>query len=60
MPLDRETINAMYPGFEVKCLKCQSTNVILENDIAFSEASGQWGHVTLICQDCGNATDIVG
>jgi hypothetical protein len=37
--------------FEVKCLKCGSTNVEIEIDWA-AYPSASWNNTTFICKDC--------
>jgi DNA-directed RNA polymerase subunit RPC12/RpoP len=43
----------------VKCKECGSKNVYLENNLGFSDISGGWGSIDMICSDCGNKTEIV-
>ena len=45
--------------FEVKCKKCGSTNVDLDNSMGWSEESGGWGSLDLMCQDCGNRVELM-
>lgn len=42
-----------YPGFTVIC-KCGSKNVYTEDSRGWSETSGGWGSLDLVCDDCGN------
>jgi ribosomal protein S27E len=48
-----------FGDFEVKCNKCGSTNVNLDNSMGFSPESGGWGSLDLECQDCGNRTELM-
>jgi len=43
-----------FPGFIVTCAKCNRQNVYVDNTIGFSESSGTWGSVDLVCPDCDN------
>ncbi len=57
--LSQEDCDAMHPGFEIKC-KCGSTRVAVDNSLGFSETSGQWGSIDLICCLCGHETSVYG
>lgn len=68
--IDDEDRAKMYPGFKIQCVAayyldgeiediCGSTNVIIENDIGWSDISGMWGDITLVCLDCGNKTGLL-
>jgi hypothetical protein len=46
------------PGFTVTCDKCKSTNVYLSNSLSYSEVSGVWGELSLVCNDCDNSIAI--
>ena len=48
----------MIPGFEIICKRCNSKNVYIENDMGFSEISGGWGSIDVVCNDCKNRTVI--
>ena len=54
----KETCRQTHPGFEIKCLECGSTNVYIDSDVGYSETSGTWGGVQLICVDCEKETEI--
>ncbi len=47
-----------FGAFEIKCKKCGSTNIDLENSIGHSETSGTWGSIDLVCVDCGYRVEI--
>jgi hypothetical protein len=53
------THEATHPGFAVVCHQCRSRSVYVENTLGYSDASGMWGNVTLICANCGHETDLV-
>lgn len=44
--------------FEIKCKNCESTKVHVDANVGFSPQSGGWGAVRLVCETCGNKTDI--
>lgn len=52
-------VHLQWPGFEMRCLKCGSTCVILENDQGWSKTSGHWGGINLECRGCGHFAVIV-
>jgi hypothetical protein len=54
----KEACQQTHPGFEIKCLGCGSTNVCIDSDVGYSETSGAWGGVQLICFDCKQETEI--
>ena len=54
---DEDLINKTHPEFEVKCKKCGSKKVWIDNDLGYSETSGAWGSVDFVCE-CGNSTEI--
>ena len=56
---DKPNYADQWPGFEVKCLKCGSTDVLLDNSLGFSAVSGGWGSVDLVCQGCKARVEIV-
>lgn len=47
-----------YQGFEITCGKCGGKKVYIENSMGWSELSGGWGDVRLICLECENETVI--
>jgi hypothetical protein len=49
----------MTPGFTLTCSHCQSTRVMVNNDLCYSEASGQMGNVYLQCCECRSSVSIV-
>jgi hypothetical protein len=54
----KEDCQQTHPGFEIKCLECGSTNVYIDSDVGYSETSGNWGGVQLICAYCGKEIKI--
>ena len=58
--MDNELIEKQWPDFEVTCKKCQSKNVLLNDSRGYSDISGAWGSLDLVCEDCGNETEIAG
>lgn len=57
--MDLKDFQDQYFGFEIKCKKCGSNKVYLENNMGFSDLSGTWGSIDMICSECGNKTEIV-
>jgi hypothetical protein len=55
---EEEVIKAQHPGFTILCDRCGSKRVTVENSLGFSAASGAWGEIALVCQDCHATTDI--
>lgn len=53
-----EEIKLQHPGFTIICDKCNGKNVVIDNSIGYSSTSGSWGSINLICNDCGNTTEI--
>lgn len=47
-----------FGNFEIVCKKCGSKNIDLENSLGFSELSGCWGSIDLMCMDCENRQEI--
>ncbi|WP_339304341.1 hypothetical protein NST33_17940 [Paenibacillus sp. FSL L8-0435] len=56
--MEQELKNQMYPNFMIICNKCESKEVIIDNDIGYSDTSGGWGGIHLVCNRCGNKTEI--
>jgi hypothetical protein len=48
-----------HPGFTIECLNCGSQRITVDNSLGYSATSGSWGSVDLMCDDCGNSTEIV-
>jgi hypothetical protein len=44
--------------FIVTCKECNSINIEIENGIGYSNESGSWGSLDLICADCGNREEV--
>lgn len=57
--MDIKDFQDQYFGFEVKCKKCGSKKVYLENNIGYAESCGTWGSIDMICSDCDNRAEIV-
>lgn len=58
--MEQEYFDETHPGFTIKCNKCGSTKVYLENDMGWSDLSGSWGGIHLICNECESKTTIAG
>ena len=41
-----------YPGFNITCNKCNSPEVSIRNTLGWSEVSGSWGEISLVCEVC--------
>lgn len=54
-----EEIKLQYPGFKIICEKCNGEEIVIENSMGFSDVSGAWGSIDLVCNKCGNRTEIV-
>jgi transcription elongation factor Elf1 len=54
----KELQEKFYPNFAIKCLKCNSEKVAIRNTLGWSEVSGGWGEITLVCLQCDNRTEI--
>lgn len=50
--------NETHEGFTVTCDECQSNRVVVKSDVGFSEESGGWGAVVLVCLDCNSSVDL--
>lgn len=57
--ITQEECDETHEGFEIKCVKCESTMVYFENDMGYSPESGGWGSADLVCHHCGNRTSLV-
>ena len=57
--MDTEYIEKQWPNFTVTCDKCGSKSIYIRDTRGWSELSGGWGEVSLVCDDCGNEADIV-
>ncbi len=55
-----EELKETHPNFTITCDKCGSKRVYVENSIGFSEISGAWGSVDLVCAEpgCDNQTEL--
>lgn len=49
-----------WPKFTIRCDECKSFNVWLHNDRGWSETSGEWGGLHLVCKDCKTRTTLSG
>lgn len=50
----QKLLDKQWPRFEVKCKKCGSTLIELENTMGTSELSGSWGGLAFRCTQCDN------
>jgi hypothetical protein len=48
-----EAAQTTHPGFTITCQACGSEHVFVANNLSWSECSGLWGDVALVCADCG-------
>lgn len=55
-----EGLEKQYPGFQITCLKCGSTEIELDNWMGWSEVSGNFGSLELQCTKCGYNVAIAG
>lgn len=44
--------------FKITCKKCGSENVQVCDDRGWSDYTGTWGSIDLMCKDCPNMLDI--
>ena len=51
-----ETLQATHEGFIIICQRCGSWDAGVDNSVGFSEVSGAWGDISLICSHCGQET----
>ena len=49
----------LFTDFNVTCKKCGSVNIEFEDSRGYSETSGGWGSLDLVCVDCGNRQEVV-
>ena len=54
----KQACQETHPKFTITCQECESENVYMESTVGFSVVSGKWGHVSLICHDCGNEINL--
>ena len=60
MSRDQAEITAeLREQFKVTCAKCGSDNVVLDDSLGYSDYTGRWGSVDLMCKSCPNAFTIV-
>lgn len=48
-----------WPGFTIRCDNCGGFNIHLDNSMGYSDMSGSWGSIDLVCEDCATETEIV-
>jgi hypothetical protein len=48
-----------HPDFTIICDKCGSKDCYIDNSLGFSETSGGWGSVDIVCNDCEHSIEIV-
>lgn len=53
-----DELSITHPGFDIRCLECDSLAVGVTSDVGMSNESGMWGHVSLVCANCGHKVDI--
>ncbi len=44
--------------FKITCAKCGCDNVYIDDSRGWSEETGPWGSIDLICRGCGNDQDV--
>lgn len=47
-----------HPGFTIICDKCKSNECYIDSNVGFSDESGAWGSVDIICKKCEASIDI--
>ncbi len=50
----------IFENFTVTCNKCGGKNIEMEDSRGYSEISGAWGSLDLICRDCEQSEEIAG
>ena len=59
MKIDERATAAMNERFLVHCKACNSTEIVIENDIRQADDGGgyvdRWGDVTMRCKACGKS-----
>ena len=53
-----DTLSDTHRGFVITCDRCGSRNVGVYSNVGYSEVSGGWGEVGLLCKSCGADTEI--
>jgi len=53
-----ELAKGTHPGFQIICEACDSGLVIVSNELGWSESSGVFGSIDLVCLTCGQSIDI--
>ena len=51
-------IEKTHPGFIIICGDCKSHNVYIENSMGYSDVSGMYGEVELVCYDCDKRCEL--
>lgn len=49
----KESGESVFEKFKVVCKNCGSENVEFEDSRGYSDTSGGWGELELVCVDCG-------
>lgn len=57
---ERKQQDQFWPKFNVQCDECKSYDIIMDNDIGWSETSGSWGGLHFHCNNCKNRTTVAG
>ena len=52
------TSDEAHPNFTIICKKCGSSIVLLHNSLGYSEESGWWGYIDLVCVVCGSSSSV--
>lgn len=55
----QDDVDQTHPGFTITCQRCSSTLVYVDNTLGYSPESWVWGSLDLVCDACGQNTEIV-
>ena len=58
--MEKSDADKTHPGFTITCDKCGSSVCYVENSLGWSETSGGWGSVDIVCGNCDAHVEIVG
>lgn len=53
-----DLVNSTHPGFDIQCQRCGSKIVTVESSLGYSEMSGSWGSIDLVCVACATRSEI--
>lgn len=45
-------------GFIIRCIKCGSDQIVIDNTLGYSPESGAWGSIDLKCNKCSHQAEI--